>query len=155
MPASNQARVPCYFDGACPGNQLRGKGPMRAAFVAGETRIVREVPDLVTSAGPLRSNNIAEYQALILLLRHVDQLEKRAHARGAYLVCGDSQLVIRQMRGEYRVRNPHLTPLHAEASQLGSRLDVEFRWIPREKNPAGFLLEQSARGKTEKTRSRA
>jgi ribonuclease HI len=153
MAASDEARVRCYFDGACPGNQFGTKGPMRAAFVEGETRVVREVPDLVTSSGALRSNNIAEYQALILLLRHLDQFEKGAHARRAYLVCGDSQLVIRQMRREYRVRNPHLTPLHSEASRLSSRLDVEFRWIPREKNPAGHLLEKPGRSKAAKTRS--
>ena len=114
---------------------------MRAAFVVGETRIVREVPDLVTSSGPARSNNIAEYQALILLLRHLHELERPAPLSKAYLICGDSQLVIRQMRGEYRVTKPHLVQLHAEALRLCSDLNLEFQWVPREKNPAGFLLE--------------
>ena len=118
---------------------------MRAAFVVGETEVVREVPDLLTSSGPSRSNNIAEYQALILLLRHLTQLERKGPARKGYRICGDSQLVIRQVRGEYRVRKPHLVPLHAEASRLSSDLDVEFQWVPREKNPAGFLLEPSHR----------
>ncbi len=114
---------------------------MRAAFVVGETRVVREVPDLPSSTGPVRSNNIAEYQGLIFLLRHLQELEGERRPRNAYRICGDSQLVIRQMRGEYRVTTPHLVPLHREASRLGSTLDVEFEWVPREKNPAGFLLE--------------
>jgi len=114
---------------------------MRAAFVVGKTQVVREVPDLRTASGPARSNNIAEYQALILLLRHLHELEGKGPSRNAYLICGDSQLVIRQMRGEYRVTKPHLVQLHADASGLSSDLDVEFRWVPREENLAGFLLE--------------
>jgi len=128
---------------------------MRASFVMDETRIVREVPDLVTSSGPARSNNIAEYQALILLLRHLHELERKAESRNAYLICGDSQLVIRQMRGEYRVTKPHLAQLHSEASRLHSGLDVEFQWVPREKNPAGFLLESSTHVETETSGNRA
>jgi len=114
---------------------------MRGAFVVGKTQVVREVPDLRTSSGPARSNNIAEYQALIFLLRHLHELEGKGRPKNAYRICGDSQLVIRQMRGEYRVTKPHLVQLHAEASRLCSDLDVEFEWVPREKNPAGFLLE--------------
>ena len=114
---------------------------MRAAFVVGETSLVREVPDLSSSSGPVRSNNIAEYQGLIFLLRHLRELEGESRPRNAYLICGDSQLVIRQMREEYRVTKPHLVPLHREASHLSSALDVEFEWVPREKNPAGFLLD--------------
>jgi len=97
---------------------------MRSAFVVGETRVVREVPDLSSPTGVARSNNIAEYQGLILLLRHLDRLEKKGISRTRYLVCGDSELVVRQMRGEYRLKTPHLVPLHAEASRLSSRLDV-------------------------------
>ena len=127
---------------------------MRAAFVVGETRIVREVPDLVTSSGPARSNNIAEYEALILLLRHLHELERPASLSKAYLICGDSQLVIRQMRGEYRVTKPHLAQLHAQASRLRSGLDVEFQWVTREKNPAGSLLESSTHVETEASGNR-
>ena len=116
---------------------------MKAAFVAGDMKVVWNVPDLPTPSGPMRSNNIAEYQALILLLRHLRQREEKDHTRQAYRICGDSQLVIRQMLGEYRVTKPHLVRLHAEASHLSSSLDVEFRWVPRERNPAGLFLESS------------
>jgi ribonuclease HI len=116
---------------------------MRAAFFVGDTGVVQEVPDLVTSAGRLRSNNIAEYQALILLLRHLLEREKNDGPRKRFLICGDSELVIRQMLGKYRVKKPHLVALHAEATQLSSRLDVEFSWVPRDRNLAGQLLESS------------
>jgi len=114
---------------------------MKAAYVIGEKEFVREVPDLQTPDGPMRSNNIAEYHGLIFLLRHLRDLERERDSKGAYLSCGDSQLVIRQMRGEYRVRTPHLIPLHAEAVRLSADLDVVFREVPRKQNRAGFLLE--------------
>jgi ribonuclease HI len=135
------SRTVCFFDGACPGNQFTQKGPMKSAFVVAEKETVRHVPDLHTPDGPMRSNNIAEYHGLIFLLRHLRDLDRDRGSKGVYLICGDSQLVIRQMRGEYRVRTTHLVPLHAEASRLSSELDVEFREVPREKNRAGFLLE--------------
>ena len=135
----DDSRTVCFFDGACPRNQFGIKGPMRAAYVVGETKVVADVPDLRTSAGLLRSNNIAEYQGLLLLLRHLVTLKEPR--RRKYLIRGDSQLVIRQMRGEYRVTKPHLVPLHAEAARLRSQLDVDFQWVPRDENPAGFLLE--------------
>jgi len=135
------SRTVCFFDGACPGNQFAQKGPMKAAFVIGEKESVRNVPDLRTPDGPMRSNNIAEYHGLIFLLRHLRDLDRDRGSKGAYLICGDSQLVIRQMRGEYRVRTPHLVPLHEEASRLSSGLDVQFRRVPRKQNRAGLLLE--------------
>src|SRR5437879_1554313 len=114
---------------------------MKAAFVIGEKESVRDVPDLQTPDGPMRSSNIAEYHGLIFLLRHLRDPDRERGSKGAYLICGDSQLVIRQMRGKYRVRRAHLGPLHAEASCLSSDLDVEFREVAREKNRAGVLLE--------------
>lgn len=141
MAGPRPSRVTCFFDGACPGNQFGTKGPMKAAYVIGEKESVRDVPDLKTTGGPMRSNNIGEYFGLIFLLRELRELESKQKGRASYLVCGDSELVIRQMRGEYQVRALHLRDLHAEAARLASGLDLEFREVPREKNRAGFLLE--------------
>ncbi len=139
--SSAEASVPCFFDGACKGNQFVAKGPMWVAYVVGAEEHVHEIPDLRTPQGPLRSNNIAEYQALILLLGRLRDLE-RVHGRGSrFTVSGDSQLVVRQMTGRYAVREPHLVPLHAEAAELAAHLPVAFRWVPRERNRAGQLLE--------------
>jgi ribonuclease HI len=118
---------------------------MKAAYVVGNDEFVRDVPDLQSPQGPKRSNNIAEYYGLIFLLRHLRDRDAKRGASGSYLVSGDSQLVIRQLRGEYRVKEPHLRALHDEASRLAQALDVEFRHVPREKNRAGFLLERTAR----------
>lgn len=114
---------------------------MKAAYVIGDVEFVRDVPDLETPNGPMRTNNIAEYYGLIFLLRHLRDLDRQGPRGGAYLVFGDSQLVIRQMTGRYRVHKDHLRVLNAEARDLAAQLDVKLREVPREQNKAGFLLE--------------
>ncbi len=76
------------------------------------------------------TNNVAEYTGLIHGLRWlVENNITRCE------VCGDSQLVISQMTGEYAVRSPLLLPLWREASDLASRIPkVGFSWVPRHKN---------------------
>lgn len=114
---------------------------MRAAYVIGGEAFVRDVPDLATSRGPRRTNNIAEYHGLIFLLRDLRDRERSGTRRGAYRICGDSQLVIRQMEGRYRIKEPNLARLHREAVDLAATIDVMFRWVPRGENKAGHLLE--------------
>lgn len=59
------------------------------------------------------TNNVAEYEALITGLAKAQELgAKRVRVRG------DSELIVKQMRGEYRVKHPDLQPLHAKARQL-------------------------------------
>ncbi len=84
-----------------------------------------------------KTNNQAEYLALILGLkecvnRGVTSLE----------VCGDSELVIRQLTGEYQVKHKKLKPLHKVASELVAALPSRprFKWIPREENTAADSL---------------
>lgn len=132
--------IECFFDGACRGNQFSRKGPMWVAYVVGAEEHVHEIPDLPTDRGPQRSNNIAEYRALILLLRRLHELQA-ARPGERDLVSGDSQLVVYQMLGRYRVRDAKLLPLHEEAKRLAGGLPLTFRWVPRDRNPAGHLLE--------------
>jgi ribonuclease HI len=76
------------------------------------------------------TNNIAEYRALLLgvtraLELGIENLEIRA----------DSELLIKQLRGEYRVKNEGLKPLYAEAKQLLSRFRaVKLTHVRRELN---------------------
>ena len=76
------------------------------------------------------TNNVAEYAALLVLL----SLSAARHA-AALIVRSDSELLVRQMLGAYRVRNPRLMILHAAARKLMARIGrVEFRHVPREEN---------------------
>ena len=76
------------------------------------------------------SNNVAEYQALLHGLRY-------ALARGARKVhvFSDSQLVVRQMSGAYRVKHPAMVPLHREARDLARRFEeFQLDHVRREQN---------------------
>ncbi len=59
------------------------------------------------------TNNVAEYRALITAMQEARKLGARR-----VLIRGDSELIIKQMRGEYRVKNPDMKVLHDEAQAV-------------------------------------
>jgi ribonuclease HI len=89
------------------------------------------------------TNNVAEYTALLVLLHH-------AIRRGAkrLTIHSDSELLVKQMRGEYRVKNPRLQQLHAVAKRFISRIpEVSLRHVPREENRDADRLANQAMDK--------
>ncbi len=86
------------------------------------------------------TNNVAEYQALLHGLRF-------ALARGASSVevFSDSELLVRQLEGRYRVKNAGLVPLHREAQGLLARFaKARVAHVPREKNRDADALANRA-----------
>lgn len=81
------------------------------------------------------TNNQAEYRGILLA---IDSLQPGAKAK----ISTDSENTCCQLRGERRVRDPHLAQLHAQirATIKKNRLTVTFAWIPRKQNPAGKLI---------------
>ena len=76
------------------------------------------------------TNNVAEYRALIAGLEAAAR-----HGARSLLVRMDSELVVRQMLGTYKVKNEGLKPLHAEARKAMSKLEtVRFESVPRDDN---------------------
>jgi len=86
------------------------------------------------------TNNVAEYRALIWGLENALEMKaKRVEARA------DSELLIKQLRGEYKVKNAALKPLFLDALNLSKQFDaVEFVHIPREKNEEADALANEA-----------
>ncbi len=90
---------------------------------------------------PRATNNVAEYVGAICALEH---LLRQGYA-GEVTIYGDSELVVRQVNGEYAVRTDHLVPYHARLVQLAERFrKVEFRWVPREENQRADALSKRA-----------
>jgi ribonuclease HI len=117
-----------YIDGSGQGPDGKGSG---WAFVYEDRNLerVKRIDHL--------TNNEAEYHALIAVLNYV--------SRGScVLIFTDSALVSNQFTGKYRVTKPRLKQLLDEAKDLIEErsLDVEVRWIPRESNLAGKLLDR-------------
>ena len=86
------------------------------------------------------SNNVAEYQALIHALRWaLDQAAPRVR------VFSDSELVVRQIGGSYRVKHPAMIPLHREALALMRRFEnVRISHVRRELNKDADRLANRA-----------
>ena len=123
-----------FTDGGARGNP----GPAAAAFVLeAEDGTVLEARG--TTIG-VATNNVAEYRALVDGLRRaselgVDELE----------VVSDSELIVKQMRGEYRVKNEALRALHREASTLADGMKrVTYTAVRREQNELADRLVNEA-----------
>ena len=132
--ANSDATIVMYTDGASRGNPgLAGAG------------IVLATEDGSVQARGYRflgtvTNNDAEYQAVVIGLQ-------RALERGYQNVIlrADSELLIKQLTGEYRVRNPHLQSLHQQALSLLRRFrSWKAEHIPREENAEADRLANKA-----------
>ena len=111
-------------DGAARGNP--GPAGIGVQITDGDGSVLAEIAEGLGET----TNNVAEYTAVIEGLR-------RAHELGArsVLLRSDSQLLINQLTGRYRVRSAHLQPLHRQVRDLASAFDdVEFRHVRRERN---------------------
>ncbi len=87
-----------------------------------------------------RTNNYAEYQGLIAALRYAIENHIKA-----LKVVSDSELMVRQMKGIYKVRHPELRKLHEEAQQLARQLEhFEIRHALREHNQIADRLANDA-----------
>jgi ribonuclease HI len=133
-------RVEVHFDGAC--EPPKGGGVATFGFVVDGAGLYHEDGGLaVRPHVPHATNNVAEYVAAI---RALEWLRDQRY-RGAVLMIGDSQLVVRQMQGEYRVRAEHLVAYHQWLERLTKEFSqVEFRWVPREENQHADALSKHA-----------
>ena len=95
-----------------------------------------------------RTNNYAEYSGLLAALRYAI-----AHQIHSVKIISDSELMVRQMKGIYKVRHPELRKLHDEAQQLVRKLDhFEIRHALREHNRDADRLANEAmdRGRSQR-----
>ncbi len=120
------------FDGGADPNPGKGYGSFHISSPTGRELLERRD---YSSSGREMTNNQAEYRTLIealLFLR--DRLGDRAsveHVR----VDGDSQLVINQVQGKWKVRQEELKPLRNEAATIGSSFgSIVYRWHRRDKS---------------------
>ena len=87
-----------------------------------------------------RTNNYAEYSALLQALEFA--LKRNFKELDVY---SDSQLLVRQILGQYRVKNPALEVLHRQARELIQQLDhFSIRHVPREQNGKADALANKA-----------
>lgn len=127
--------VKIYCDGASRGNP----GPASAGAViidAATGQVAAEVSRCLGTA----TNNVAEYQALLLGLEQALKLGARKVA-----VFADSQLLVRQLTGRYQVRHPDMRRLWGQARLLLEKFESwQASHIPREQNSEADRLANEA-----------
>lgn len=126
--------VTIEFDGSAQPNP----GP------AGAGAVVRDESGTVLAeiSEPLgtSTSNVAEYHALLLALERALDLGATSAS-----VRGDSELVVRQIKGEYAVKAAHLKPLHARAMALLAKFQSwTIEQVPRDQNTRADKLANAA-----------
>ena len=110
-----------YTDGA----SRKNPGPAAYAFIiVQDGTILFEDSEYIGES----TNNTAEYRAVIAALMKASE-----KFQGQIRVFSDSELVIRQITGKYRINQPHLKDLRNEVAKLEKHFPgIEFRNVPRE-----------------------
>ena len=123
-----------FVDGSSRGNP----GPAGvgiAVFTPQQEETVTQISKYIG----ITTNNVAEYEAVIHALRWM----VHTGAKSARLML-DSELVHKQLTGEYRVKSPHITFLIKRIKMLMANLTLEFTLVPREENRLANQLAQKA-----------
>lgn len=129
-PAGAPGGIRIHIDGAARGNP--GPAGVGVLIIGPEGEVAERIHRGIGEA----TNNVAEYNALLLAL-------ERAQALGYtdVEVCSDSELLVRQIQGRYRVKHPALKALHAVARErIGTFRRFGIRHVRREENAEADAL---------------
>jgi probable phosphoglycerate mutase len=128
-----------YIDGGSRGNP--GPAGFGVQIVDDDGTVIAEL----CGSLPDTTNNVAEYNGLLAALSWAVD-----HSRASLHVRSDSELLVKQLRGEYRVKHPGLQPLYRDARALIARIGhVTFEHVRRELNKeadrlANLAMDQAA-----------
>jgi ribonuclease HI len=129
--------VTVFADGGSRGNP--GPSAIGAVVLDSDVDPPRRLATVSERIG-ITTNNVAEYRAVIAGLVAAQEFPSRTLALRA-----DSMLVIRQLQGAWRVKQPHLQPLHVEALALLAAYEkIDLDHVPREQNVDADLLVNAA-----------
>jgi ribonuclease HI len=127
-------RLVVHVDGGARGNP--GPAAIAAVLTDADGTVIDERAETIGHA----TNNVAEYRALLLGI-------ERARAMGGreLELVGDSELIVKQVRGEYRVKDASLRELHSQVKAALADLDRwSIRNVPREENAHADRLVNEA-----------
>jgi len=123
-----------FTDGGARGNP--GPAGIGAAILDEQGKVVKLLKNYIGEA----TNNVAEYKALIMALNSALLLDAEN-----LQINMDSELIVRQMQGRYKIKEPTLVILAQEVLKLSNKFtSVKFSHIPREKNKLADKLVNEA-----------
>ena len=132
-----------YADGAMEPRNPNGHLGMGAFILNPERkRIFTYCKYISQKEMPNMSNNVAEYMAFIAVLEYFIENNLQGEK---IMVCGDSQLVIRQLNGEWGCKGGAYEPYYRKAIELTNQFDkINFQWVRREFNQIADDLSKKA-----------
>jgi ribonuclease HI len=120
LTSTNQYKA--WIDGACRGNP--GEAAIGGILKSPNGKIAFQFSLFIGIA----TNNVAEYRALIYLLTIVKELNSKIKLSGL-VVYSDSELLVKQVNGLYKVRKKHLVPLYDSVKRLISQLPFPVQMV--------------------------
>ncbi len=133
-----QANTTEFITAYCDGGSRGNPGPSGYG-VSIEDAAGHPIADLNEFLG-VKTNNFAEYSGLLAALEYA-----LSHGHPRLRVVADSELMVKQMKGQYRVNSPDLRPLWEEAKRRAARLDrFEIQHVLRGKNKRADALANQA-----------
>jgi len=134
-------KIIVYTDGGSRGNP--GKAAIGIVFCNEQEQIIKKFGEYL---GDNLTNNDAEYQAMIFALKKFKAIFGKAIAQTSDVeVRADSELVVKQLNGEYRLQDPKIQQFFIEIWNLKFDFkSVKFKHIPREKNKEADRLVNEA-----------
>lgn len=120
---TNSARIKIFCDGGSRGNP--GPAASGVVFLSQNDEVLHEFSQYLGET----TNNQAEYRAVLLAINKMHELAY--HEADFYL---DSELVTKQLNGEYRIKNLELKPVYDQIKQLSQDLQITFTHVRREFN---------------------
>ena len=132
-----------FFDGLCEPQNPGGVACY--GFVAyrgssSESLKLFEGHGVAAEPGPDTTHNVGEYTGLI---KGLEWVRENTDDRNLEIL-GDSQLVIRQLTGEYKVRSSRLMPFYQKTLPLLQKFHWTATWIPRDQNAIADSLSEKA-----------
>ena len=125
--------IQVYTDGASQGNP--GNASIGVVIKDGD-KIIEEIGAYIGKT----TNNMAEYLALI---RGLEEVLIRGHKKAAFFT--DSELLVKQLNGEYKVKNENLRPLHYHILTLINKMEAfSIKHVRRDKNAHADKLANEA-----------
>jgi ribonuclease HI len=132
-PANAKGSYIAWFDGACEPVNPGGTASF-GVIIKGENGTVLSKQHGVVGRGDAMSNNVAEYAGVLHILKYLG-----SRPPGRVTIHGDSNLVINQLNGRWRIKEGLYLPVAIETKELlaylrGLGWQISFCWIPREQN---------------------
>ena len=130
----NSEGITAHIDGGARGNP--GPAGFGVYIQDSQGNVIAEISEFLGH----QTNNYAEYSALLAALEYAID-----HSHPALHVVSDSELLVKQIRGEYKVKSPELKNLYDRANDLIGKLEhFEIRHVLRERNQNADRLANAA-----------